>query len=126
MLPERVAFPSATLGERGILRTMSRFFLAMIAVAVATPAGAIPDVFFGNGQFFGPVIPAFPRFNANLTREFLTQQNWEQNEFPGPWEAQPALDGEEVKRMTAMPVVLSRTSSTLEMQKLIAVSDIVW
>jgi hypothetical protein len=78
----------------------------LLALIVAPTAPAIPNVFFGNGQFFGPVIPAFPRFNANLTREFFDNDNWLENEFPGPWEDQPALDGTTVKRMTEMPVVL--------------------
>lgn len=78
----------------------------LVPLFLAPTTQAIPDVFFGNGQFFGPVIPAFPRFNANLTREFFDADNWRENQFPGAWEDQPALDGTSVKRMTEMPVVL--------------------
>lgn len=87
---------------------MKKLLFGIFLIVLGAPAlRAIPNTFFGNGQFFGPVIPAFPRFNANLTREFLGAANWEKNEFPGPWEDQPGLSGQTVKRMTAAPVVLA-------------------
>ena len=72
------------------------------------PVSAIPDVFIinGNGNFvIPPVIPAMPRFNADLTRPFLDAAAWQEGEFPGPWEQQPGLGDEEVRRMTASPVL---------------------
>lgn len=71
---------------------------------LATPLVAIPNSFIGNG-FFGPIIPAHPRFNANLTPEFLDAANWEKKAFPGPWENETALAGRSEKRMTALPVL---------------------
>ena len=76
----------------------------LILVSSASVAPAIPQSFFGNG-FFGPVIPAHPRFGANLTGDFLKLANWESGELPGPWEKQTALSSQSVRRMTAMPIL---------------------
>ncbi|MEM9017056.1 MAG: hypothetical protein AAGC68_08575 [Verrucomicrobiota bacterium] len=66
---------------------------------------AIPNTFIGNG-FFGPVIPATPRFNADLTEEFFEVKNWKTGEFSGPWEDEPSLPELKVRRMAAVPIVL--------------------
>ncbi len=69
---------------------------------------AIPDTFIinGNGNFIiPPVIPATPRFNADLTRPFLNVDVWQQGEFPGPWEDQPGLGDESIRKMSANPVL---------------------
>ncbi|MEM7013236.1 MAG: hypothetical protein AAF585_17330 [Verrucomicrobiota bacterium] len=93
---------------------MKKLLLTLSAALIAIPnAWAIPDVFFGNGQFIGPVIPAQPRFNANMTQDFFDRDNWLENEFPGPWEEQPALDGGKAQRMTQMPIVLGMTPSAI-------------
>ncbi|MCB1234941.1 MAG: C39 family peptidase [Verrucomicrobiae bacterium] len=77
--------------------------VAVAATVLPPPARAIPNVFFGNG-FIGPIVPAFPRFNANLTRDFLAAENWRENQFPGPWE-DAADETPGARRMTAMPVL---------------------
>lgn len=85
---------------------MKKIPLLVLALCLVAPmARAIPTSFFGNGNFIGPVIPATPRFNANLTREFLTDSLWESGGFSGPWKNEPALAGQNVKRMTANPVL---------------------
>jgi len=65
---------------------------------------AIPDVFLG-GRFIGPIIPATPRFNANLTADFLEPANWQSGTLPGPWTEEPSLETTAVHRMTANPVL---------------------
>ncbi len=70
-------------------------------MGMVAPALAIPQSFFGNG-FFGPVIPATPRFGANLTREFLDSGLWVSGDLPGPWE-ETGNGG--TRRMTANPVL---------------------
>ena len=86
-------------------RLLFFIFVAFVAAAIPRSGCAIPNTFFGNG-FFGPVIPATPRFGANLTRAFFDRNNWNQGEFPGPWQEEPALAGERIDRMTALPAVL--------------------
>jgi hypothetical protein len=77
----------------------------VVAWFAVGPAGAIPNAFFGNGRFSGPVIPAQPRFNADLTAPFLDPAAWEQGALPGPW-TDPRPDGDDVMRtMTALPVL---------------------
>ena len=78
--------------------------MLLLPFLVAPRAEAIPNTFFGNGIGI-PIIPAFPRFNADLTEEFLTVDNWKQQEFSGPWRDEPALEGEKVRRMEALPLV---------------------
>ncbi len=75
-----------------------------LSLVLAGGAWAIPNTFIGNG-FFGPVIPATPRFGANLTEAFLSVENWAANALPGPWEDQPALAGQQARRMSANPVL---------------------
>lgn len=85
---------------------MKRFLPLLLLPLFAVPrAEAIPNSFFGNGVGI-PIIPAFPRFNADLTEEFLTVENWKRQDFPGPWRDEPALEGETVRRMEALPLVL--------------------
>lgn len=83
---------------------MKRLVLLLLPLLAASPIRAIPNSFFGNGIGI-PIIPAFPRFNADLTQEFLTADNWKRQEFPGPWRDEPALEGETVRRMEALPLV---------------------
>ena len=78
--------------------------IGLISLTVL-PAGAIPNVFFPNGTSPIPVIPAFPRFNADLTEEFLNQEPWQDGDFSGPWEAEPSLPDLSIRRMSAMPIV---------------------
>jgi hypothetical protein len=83
---------------------MKRILLGLIPLLFATRAEAIPNSFFGNGNVI-PIIPAFPRFNADLTKDFLTADNWKRQEFPGPWRNEPSLEGETIRRMEALPLV---------------------
>lgn len=83
---------------------MRRLLLLLLPFLAAPRVEAIPNSFFGNGAGV-PIIPAFPRFDADLTKEFLTVENWRRQEFPGPWRAEPALEGERIHRMEAMPLV---------------------
>lgn len=84
---------------------MKRFLPLLLLPFLATPrVEAIPNTFFGNGIGI-PIIPAFPRFNADLTEEFLTVDRWKRQEFSGPWRDEPALEGETVRRMEALPLV---------------------
>ncbi|MDF1813107.1 MAG: C39 family peptidase [Verrucomicrobiales bacterium] len=66
---------------------------------------AIPNSFFGNGTFFGPVIPAQPVFGRDLTVEFFAPENWENGVFPGPWVNQAALEGQSIRKMSANPTL---------------------
>lgn len=96
-----------------LLFAMKRSLLLLLAVLAFTlPAGAIPNSFFGNGNGI-PIIPAFPRFNADLTEAFLTEDNWKRQEFPGPWRDEPALEGETVRRMEALPLVFGEVPMTV-------------
>ncbi len=80
-------------------------FLAS-ALCCAPSLWAIPQSFRSiNGNFFGPVVPATPRFGADLTQEFLLSENWTKSAMPGDWEAEPALEGQTINRMTAVPVL---------------------
>lgn len=83
---------------------MKRLALSLVLFLVAPRAEAIPNTFFGNGIGI-PIIPAFPRFNADLTEEFLTVDNWNRQEFSGPWRNEPSLEGETIRRMEALPLV---------------------
>lgn len=84
---------------------MKRLLPLLLLPFLATPrVEAIPNTFFGNGNVI-PIIPAFPRFNADLTEEFLTVDRWKRQEFSGPWRDEPALEGEKVRRMEALPLV---------------------
>lgn len=85
--------------------SMKRFLPLLLLPLFAAPrVEAIPNSFFGNGVGI-PIIPAFPRFNADLTQEFLTVENWRRQEFPGPWRDEPSLEGETIRRMEALPLV---------------------
>ncbi len=77
---------------------------SILFLALAANVHAIPQDFIGV-NFFGPVIPAQPAFGANLTKDFLDKDNWDNNEFPGPWQDAPALAGESVRTMKEMPVL---------------------
>lgn len=84
-----------------------KVLLAILGLGLFLPSGihAIPNVFFSNGTNQIPVIPAFPRFNADLTEEFLDAEPWKTAEFSGPWEKEPSLPDLEIRRMSAMPVL---------------------
>ncbi len=92
------------MGLSAILGGMKRLLLLLIPLLAAPRLEAIPNSFVGNGIGI-PIIPAFPRFNADLTEEFLTEDNWKRQEFSGPWRDEPALEGEKVRRMEALPLV---------------------
>ncbi len=80
-------------------------FAFLFGGILAPSLHAIPNAFFGNGNAI-PIIPAFPRFNADLTEEFLDEKAWKAGEFSGPWADEPSLPDLTVRRMTANPVVL--------------------
>jgi hypothetical protein len=85
---------------------MKRLALLLLPFLATPSAEAIPNSFFGNGNGnVIPIIPAFPRFNADLTKDFLTADNWKRQEFPGPWRDEPSLEGERIRRMEALPLV---------------------
>ena len=86
---------------------MRAFWISILLVflCISDQARAVPDSFFGNGGFGFPVIPAHPRFGADLTEEFLDLASWEAEDFSGPWEDESALEGESTRRMTAMPML---------------------
>lgn len=85
---------------KGLLLT---FFLSSLPLVCF----AIPNSFFGNGNSI-PIIPAQPRFNAEMTEEFLKKENWvewDEETFSGPWEKETALEGRKAMRMAAVPIV---------------------
>lgn len=85
---------------------MKRQLLTVLLLAAMAPLGwSIPQSFFGGGQFFGPVIPAMPRFNADLTEPFLLPDNWAAQTLPGPWAEEIALPGQTLQHMSALPVL---------------------
>lgn len=84
-----------------------RTILFVIAAGFLSEAAyAIPNTFFTNGN--GPivVIPAQPRFNADLTEEFFQKERWKRNEFSGPWKEASSVGERNLKEMSAMPIVL--------------------
>ncbi|MDF1850467.1 MAG: hypothetical protein P1U85_06505 [Verrucomicrobiales bacterium] len=84
-------------------KTILCSFLAVFAWEA--PVQAIPNSFFGNGNAV-PIIPAFPRFNSDLTEEFLDHGKWQNGGFSGPWREEASLPDLKVKRMTANPIVM--------------------
>ncbi|MCB1089182.1 MAG: hypothetical protein KDM63_19250, partial [Verrucomicrobiae bacterium] len=86
-----------------VLRAMPFLLLLLLAPSLSR---AIPNSFIGNG-FIGPIVPAHPRFGANLTAGFLELAHWEgpAAPLPGPWETVTATPGHEIRQMTAMPVL---------------------
>ena len=84
---------------------MKALLILSTGFALSGAAHAIPNSFFGGNS--GPVIvvPAHPRFNADLTEEFFEDDRWRSNEFSGPWEKKSSLGDREVKVMSAMPVL---------------------
>ncbi|MEM1295062.1 MAG: hypothetical protein AAGH89_06830 [Verrucomicrobiota bacterium] len=84
------------------------FCVVLVALGTFQKAVAIPDTFIINGNgnlIIPPVIPATPRFNADLTRPFLNVDVWENGDVPGSWVAQPGLGGETIQKMSANPVL---------------------
>lgn len=66
---------------------------------------AVPNTFFGNGDTPIVVIPAQPRFNADLTEEFFQIERWKENRFSGPWEEKSSIGERQLRAMAAMPVI---------------------
>lgn len=85
------------------MRKFSVFLL--ITLISVTAAFAIPNSFFGNGNPV-PIIPAFPRFNADLTEEFLNRAKWEVGDFSGPWRQEASLPDLQIRRMTKLPTIM--------------------
>ncbi len=79
--------------------------IGLVFSLVCDKSLAIPNTFFGGGNFFGPVIPAQPVFGRDLTVAFFEKANWDTASFPGPWQTQSALEGMSVKKMTANPTL---------------------
>ncbi len=75
---------------------------------IPRPISAIPNVFI-NGQLIGPIVPAHPRFGADLTKEFLAAGVWEEGEFSGPWSDLK----NDSRHMTAMPVVFGAVPESI-------------
>lgn len=84
---------------------MEKILCGILLLVSVSRLDAIPNSFFGNGNAI-PIIPAFPRFNADLTEEFLDAANWKRADFSGPWRDEPALEGHFIKRMEALPYVM--------------------
>ena len=82
------------------------FGILAVVMLAGAELHAIPNSFFGNANTPVPIIPAFPRFNADLTEEFLTKENWADHDFSGPWEAEPSLPELTIQKMSALPVVM--------------------
>lgn len=112
--PMRRPFPGLALDGVVLYKRerMKRLLLLLLPFLGAPEVQAIPNTFFGNGIGI-PIIPAFPRFNADLTEAFLTVDNWKRQEFPGPWRDEPALEGETVRRMEALPLVFGEVPMTV-------------
>lgn len=86
------------------MRSLSVFFL--ITLIPVAGVFAIPNSFFLQNGNPAPIIPAFPRFNADLTEEFLTKAKWQQGDFSGPWREEASLPDLQVRRMTKLPTVM--------------------
>lgn len=86
-------------------------FLAVTCLGLPS-LHAIPNTFFGNGNAI-PIIPAFPRFNADLTEEFLDVGKWKAGDFSGPWAEEPSMPELSVRRMTANPVAFGEVPMTV-------------
>lgn len=84
----------------------AKALILALVLAGWTTGHAIPTSFFSNGANPVPIIPSFPRFNADLTEEFLDEARWQADEFSGPWREEPSLPDLRVRRMTANPVVM--------------------
>jgi len=87
--------------------------VASLVLAPPLPLRSIPNSFFTNGNTPVIVIPAFPRFRADLTEEFLSTAAWRDRDFSGPWREEPHAPGEALYRMTANPVLLGEVPMTV-------------
>lgn len=85
----------------------------LLAVLTSVSAHAVPNSFFSNGTTPFPIIPAFPRFNAELTAEFLEEENWNSAELPGPWIEESTFDGTTTQRMSAVPTLFGEVPMTV-------------
>jgi len=95
---------------------MKRIWILLVAtlgIALPQPLPAIPNSFFSNGNAPVVVIPAFPRFRADLTEEFLTPATWRSRDFSGPWREEAGAPGEVIHRMTANPLLLGEVPMTV-------------
>lgn len=105
----------AVAGGGGYAAGMKQVFpVVALSFLLMAPLGAVPNVFFSNGTGNFPVIPAFPRFNADLTEEFLDPVTWRKAEFSGPWEDEPSLPDLAVRRMSAMPTVFGEVPMSIQ------------
>lgn len=77
---------------------------SILLLALPIPASAIPNTFIGGG-FIGPIVPSQPVFNANLTADFLSVDNWRAGDFPGPWRRPNAAGEIELRSMARMPIL---------------------
>ena len=75
---------------------------------------AIPQSFIG-GVGNGPVIPATPRFNRDLTANFLDSKQWTQNQLDGPWQELSTRAGREVAQMTANPTLFGSVPGSVRL-----------
>lgn len=86
--------------------------IVLVSLVFSSGALAIPNSFLGNGNAI-PIIPAMPRFNADLTEEFLEEKHWKDGSFSGPWKEEPSLPDLVVRRMTANPIVMGEVPMTV-------------
>lgn len=94
-------------------RVTSCYSIALLLVSTVS-AMAIPQSFI-NGVGNGPVIPATPRFNRDLTANFLDAKQWTQNQLDGPWQELSVRAGREVAQMTANPTLFGSVPGSVRM-----------
>ncbi len=78
------------------------------------PARAIPQSFIG-GNGFGPVLAATPRFDRDLTKNFLDAKQWDLNQLDGPWVAISARAGRDAAQMTANPTLFGSVPDSVRL-----------
>jgi hypothetical protein len=88
--------------------------LVCLLLASTISAMAIPQSFI-NGVGNGPVIPATPRFNRDLTANFLDAKQWTQNQLDGPWQEVSMRAGREVAQMTANPTLFGSVPGSVRL-----------
>jgi hypothetical protein len=88
---------------------------ALVSTALSMMASAIPQS-FGGGNGFGPVIPSTPRFNGDLTANFLSAEQWAKQSLGGPWgQGREYAAGRETLRMTANPTLFGSVPDSVQM-----------
>lgn len=73
-------------------------------LSLSQVAWGIPQSLVG-GVGAGPVIPATPRFERDLTENFLNPLQWDKNELDGPWIKLSARAGRDAAQMSANPTL---------------------